>query len=73
MIVIGFSMQKRRTLFKASLIEKAPEIFGVSGRILSINVLPYQSFLTIACALLVFVFVAGEIHKGLALEISILN
>ena len=72
-IVTGSSIQNRTTLFEASRIEKTPEISGVSGRILSINVLPFQSFLTIACALLVFVFVAGEIHKGLALEISILN
>ena len=60
-IVTGSSMQKRTTFFEASRIEKAPEISGVSGRILSKNVLPYQSFLIIGGALLVFVFVAGEI------------
>ena len=34
-IVTGSSMQKRRTLIEASRIEKAPEISGVLGRILS--------------------------------------
>ena len=61
-IVTGSSIQNRTTLFEASRIEKTPEISGVSGRIPTKNVLPYQSFLIIGCALLVFAFVAGEIR-----------